>query len=40
MKENFTVIGGDLRISTLAKLLAEDGNNVFVYGMENANFIE
>lgn len=40
MKENFTVIGGDLRISTLAKLLAEDRNNVFVYGMENANFIE
>ena len=40
MKENFTVIGEDLRISTLAKLLAEDGNNVFVYGMENANFIE
>ena len=40
MKENFTVIVGDLRISTLAKLLAEDGNNVFVYGMENANFIE
>lgn len=40
MKENFTVLGGDLRISTLAKLLSEDGNNVFVFGMENANFIE
>ena len=40
MSTNFAVIGGDLRISTLAKLLAEDGNNVFVYGMENANFIE
>ena len=36
MSTNFSVIGGDLRIIKLAKMLAEDGNNVYTYGMEKA----
>lgn len=39
MNKSFTVLGGDLRISTLANLLVGDGNEVFVFGMENANFL-
>ena len=33
---NFSVIGGDLRLSKLAILLSKDGNDVYVYGMENS----
>ena len=49
MSTNFTIIGGDLRIVKLAKMLAKDGNNVFTFGMEeseelknceNTNFCE
>ena len=36
----YTVIGGDLRLSNLAKTLANDNNEVFVYGMEKAKDIE
>ena len=36
MSTNFSIIGGDLRIIKLAKMLAEDGNNVYTYGMEKA----
>lgn len=35
----FSVIGGDLRLSNLAKMLAIDTNEVSVFGMENANEI-
>lgn len=37
MERKISVIGGDLRISTLAKMFAEDGNKVSVFGMEKAN---
>ncbi len=36
MSINFTVIGGDLRIVKLAKMLAKDGNKVFAFGIENS----
>ena len=36
MNTNFTVIGGNLRIIKLAKMLAEDGNQVYTYGVEKA----
>ena len=36
MSTNFTIIGGDLRIVKLAKMLAKDGNNVFTFGMEES----
>ena len=36
MSTNFTVIGGDLRILKLVKMLAEDGNKVYTYGLEKA----
>ena len=36
MSTNFTVVGGDLRIIKLAKMLAEDGNKVYTYGVEKA----
>ena len=36
MSTKFAVIGGDLRIIKLAKMLAEDGNTVYTYGLENA----
>ncbi len=36
MNMNFAVIGGDLRIVKLAKILADDGNTVYTYGLENA----
>ena len=36
MNTNFAVIGGDLRIVKLAKMLADDGNKVYTYGLENA----
>ncbi|MGN1298050.1 MAG: dipicolinate synthase subunit DpsA [Clostridia bacterium] len=36
MSTNFAVIGGDLRIIKLVKMLAEDGNTVYTYGLEKA----
>lgn len=36
MGTNFAIIGGDLRIIKLAKMLAEDGNMVYTYGLEKA----
>lgn len=36
MSTNFTIVGGDLRIIKLAKMLAEDGNEVYCYGVEKA----
>lgn len=40
MGTNFTVIGGDLRIIKLAKMLATDGNIVYTYGLEKAEEIK
>lgn len=36
MSTNFAVIGGDLRIIKLVKMLAEDGNKVYTFGLEKA----
>lgn len=36
MSTKFAVIGGDLRIIKLAKMLAEDGNIVYTFGLEEA----
>ena len=36
----FSVIGGDLRLSNLAQILANDSNEVSVFGMENSKEIE
>lgn len=36
MSTNFTIIGGDLRIIKLAKMLSLDGNTVYAYGVEKA----
>ena len=36
MSTNFAIIGGDLRIIKLAKMLAKDGNKVYTYGLEKA----
>jgi len=36
MSTSFAVIGGDLRIVKLAKMLADDKNIVYTYGLENA----
>lgn len=36
MSTNFAVIGGDLRIIKLAKMLAEDGNTIYTFGLEEA----
>lgn len=35
--KNYSIIGGDLRIVNLAKLLAKDENKVKCYGFENTN---
>lgn len=37
MNTSFAVIGGDLRIVKLAKMLANDGNKVYTYGLEKAD---
>ena len=37
MNTNFAVVGGDLRIVKLVKMLAEDGNKVYTYGLEKAD---
>lgn len=36
MSTNFAIIGGDLRIIKLAKMLANDGHKVYTYGLEKA----
>lgn len=36
MATNFTVVGGDLRTIKLSKMLADDGNLVYTYGVEKA----
>ena len=36
MSKKFAVIGGDLRIIKLVKLLAEDGNEIYTFGLEKA----
>ena len=36
MSTNFAVIGGDLRIIKLVKMLAEEGNKVYTFGLEKA----
>ena len=36
MSAKFTIIGGDLRIIKLAKMLVKDGNKVYTYGLEKA----
>ncbi len=36
MSTNFAIIGGDLRIIKLAKMLAQEGNKVYTYGLEKA----
>lgn len=36
MIKNFSIIGGDLRIIELAKMLSSDDNNVFTFGLEQA----
>lgn len=36
MSKNFAVMGGDLRIVKLAKMLAEDENKIYTYGLEKA----
>ena len=40
MSTNFSIIGGDLRIIKLAKMLADDGNKVYTFGMEKAEEIK
>lgn len=36
MNTNFAIIGGDLRIVKLVKMLAKEGKKVYAYGLENA----
>lgn len=36
MNKNIGILGGDLRIVNLAKMLAKDGYNVYTYGLEKA----
>ena len=36
MGTNFTIVGGDLRIIKLARMLVADGNKVYAYGVEKA----
>lgn len=38
MNKNIGILGGDLRIANLGKILAEDGYKVYTYGLEKANF--
>ncbi len=39
MKNNIGILGGDLRIAFLCKILDKDGYKVYTYGMENYNFL-
>ena len=36
MSTNFAIVGGDLRIIKLAKMLADEGNMVYTFGLEKA----
>ena len=36
MSTSFSIIGGDLRMIKLAQMLADDGNKVYVFGLEKA----
>lgn len=36
MSKNFAIIGGDLRLIKLAKMLAKEGNYVYCFGLEEA----
>ena len=36
MSTSFSIIGGDLRIIKLAKMLANEGNKIYTYGLEKA----
>ena len=36
MSTNFAIIGGDLRIIKLAKMLADEGNMIYTFGLEKA----
>lgn len=36
--ESFALIGGDMRQAYLGRLLAQDGNDVYVYGLERHGF--
>ena len=40
MENSFSVIGGDTRNCELAKMLANEGNKVYVYGLEKSNLKE
>ena len=40
MKNNISIIGGDLRTSKLAEMMSQDGNQIYVYGMEKSSDIE
>ena len=40
MKNKWAIIGGDLRIAKLAIMLANDGNEVYVYGLEKSEEIK
>ena len=40
MDKNIGIIGGDLRISKLAKLFAEDGYKIYTYAIEETQFEE
>ena len=40
MSKNFALIGGDLRLVNLAKMLANDKNKVYVYGMDKIEEIK
>lgn len=40
MNNSFSVIGGDARNVELAKMLANDGHEVYVYGLEKSTLVE
>lgn len=40
MKNKIAIIGGDLRIVKLATMLAKDGNEIYVYGLEKSEDIK
>ena len=40
MKHKFAIIGGDLRIIKLAEMLANEENEIYVYGLEKAEEIK
>mgnify|MGYP000735543388 CR=1 FL=1 len=40
MKNKFAIIGGDLRIVKLAEMLAEEGNEIYAYGLEKSEDIK